>query len=216
MPEHLIRTVFLFLATHLVILTLLAFAVVGAAIGGLFVIPGITPVDVKPGAISAAPPPVAQTVRPPSPPDTDFAPAPHASEAGAPAGSPLQPTMIGGTLPNYAVADQHFRPPAVAGTAPLPPGRDQLVQMARKAFWNGDFEVAETRYMEAISRFPEDADLFGELGNLYQSMGENDLSMEAYFEAGMRLRALGELDKLSEVISLLESHGYPHVARLRP
>jgi len=129
-----------------------------------------------------------------------------------------QPPMIGGALPNYASAGEGFRPP----NAPMPladsgpPSREMLIQAARRAFWNGEFETAEATYMTAISRYPEDPDLFGELGNLYRSMGEQARSLDAYFAAGLRLRAMGDRDKLSQVIDLLEAHDYADTASLRP
>jgi tetratricopeptide (TPR) repeat protein len=84
-----------------------------------------------------------------------------------------------------------------------------MVQTARRAFWNGDLEAAEAAYIEAIARYPDDPDLFGELGNLYVSMGRRQRALDAFYESALRLRATGESEKLSEVIDLLESHGYP-------
>jgi tetratricopeptide (TPR) repeat protein len=84
-----------------------------------------------------------------------------------------------------------------------------MVQTARRAFWNGDLEAAEAAYIEAIARYPDDPDLFGELGNLYVSMGRRQRALDAFYESALRLRATGESEKLSEVIDLLESYGYP-------
>jgi hypothetical protein len=219
MPGSLILTLLSFVASHLVILTLAAFVVVGAALSGLIELPGIANSDParQQGTAPSLPDPgpVAQ-------PRPDAASEPAVRPAARPApkspSSRPQPPMIGGTLPNYASGGDGFRPPNAAAPPPgsAPASRDALVQAARRSFWNGDFEAAEAAYVTAISRYPEDPDLFGELGNLYQSMGEHARSLDAYFAAGQRLRAMGERDKLSQVIDLLDSQGYSDTVRLRP
>lgn len=126
------------------------------------------------------------------------------------------PRLIGGTIPVYddprfvpsaagpsaATKDampsgDPFRPNvAEIGGLPIDSGmtRDEFVQRARRAYWNGDFEAAEAAYMEMLSAYPGDADAFGELGNLYQSMGRSAQALDAYYEAGLRLKA-GEAEK---------------------
>jgi hypothetical protein len=219
MPGSLILSLLSFVASHLVILTLAGFVVVGAALSGLIELPGMAKSDPvgQPRTTPSRPDP-----GPIAPPRPDAAVTPGVLPTPRPApespSSRPQPPMIGGTLPNYASGGDGFRPPnaapAPAGSAHA--GRDALVQAARRSFWNGDFEAAEAAYVTAISRYPEDPDLFGELGNLYQSMGKHARSLDAYFAAGQRLRAMGERDKLSQVIDLLESQGYSDTTRLRP
>ena len=85
--------------------------------------------------------------------------------------------------------------------------RDEFVQQARRAYWNGDFEAAEAAYMEMLLVFPGDADAFGELGNLYQSMGRPAQALDAYFEAGLRLKAEGNREKLQQIIELMQKEG---------
>lgn len=137
--------------------------------------------------------------------------------------------LIGGSIPVYE--DPRFAPSAAAPSAatkdPMPSGdpfrpsvvesgglpfdggmtRDEFVQRARRAYWNGDFEAAEAAYMEMLSAYPGDADAFGELGNLYQSMGKPAQALDAYYEAGVRLKVEGSGDKLQEIIELLQKEG---------
>jgi hypothetical protein len=61
--------------------------------------------------------------------------------------------------------------------------------------------------MALITAYPADADAFGELGNLYQSMGKPQLARDAYYAAAARLREAGEDEKLKEVIELLTREG---------
>jgi hypothetical protein len=219
MPGSLITTLLSLVASHLVLLTFAVFIVVGS---WLFADRGMPP---NPQVHYQAPPPDQAPVpeKPPMGfrPDGDPEPAPLPSDAppdpagrttqGAPVGE-RQPQLIGGTLPNYASASASaFRPPVAGDTWSLPPAPDRaaMVQTARRAFWNGDLEAAEAAYIEAIARYPVDPDLFGELGNLYVSMGRRQRALDAFYESALRLRATGESEKLSEVIDLLESHGYP-------
>ena len=149
-----------------------------------------------------------------------------------PASPRKAPKLIGGSIPVYsdprfapsaaaagaAPADDPFRPAVVEGGDPPLAGqmtRDEFVQQARRAYWNGDFEAAEAAYMEMLSVFPGDADAFGELGNLYQSMGRPAQALDAYFEAGLRLKAEGNSEKLQQIIELMQKEGDARGDQLR-
>lgn len=218
MPGSLIPTLLSFVASHLVVLTFAGFVIVG---GWLFSDRGASQ---QPALPDEGPGKQAPVVEEPSvspvtegaikgtavPPVEQVEPTSRVGQ-GDLLGK-RQPQLIGGTLPNYASAgDRAFRPPVAddSWSVARPPSREDIVQNARRAFWNGDFEAAEAGYMDAITRYPDDPDLFGELGNLYHSMGRRERAMDAFYESALRLRAKGELEKLSEVIDLLESQGYP-------
>lgn len=81
------------------------------------------------------------------------------------------------------------------------------MQRARRAFWDGEFEAAEAAYMDLVAVYPEDADLFGELGNLYEAMGQEALALDAYYEAGVRLKRGDFREKLDKVIEIFEKKG---------
>ena len=44
-------------------------------------------------------------------------------------------------------------------------------------------------------------------GNLYQSMGRPAQALDAYFEAGLRLKAEGNREKLQQIIELMQKEG---------
>lgn len=92
----------------------------------------------------------------------------------------------------------------------MPPSRQAepvdtaaLLQQARGEFWNGSLEAAERLYLQYLSLEPTDANSFGELGNLYQSMGRSEDALDAYFEAGVRFKAQGEVEQLNQIVELL-------------
>lgn len=231
MPGSLISSLLRFIASHLVLLVFSGFLVAGLRLFGVW---GEPLLQAPLAEIAAARPhssPVGGAGAEIAPPMNDVRDhAPGLSDPGGettrtagplkpPATIESQPPLIGGTLPNYASGGAAaFRPPvaaAVPETTPSPTS-SEMTQVARRAFWNGDFEAAEAHYIAAITRYPDEADLFGELGNLYHAMGKSQRAMDAFYAAAVRLRAEGRRDKLSEVIDLLEAHDYPGTAGLRP
>ena len=225
MPGSLLTMFLGWLATHLVAWTVLAFLLVWLVLSGTLVLPGhwsqLSPSDRdQSGAANlsavaeqpspAAPDPRAGGSTPASRPPSgkvsarDIVAAERAPEVRSEAGRG-QPRMIGGTIPLYSDPAGSFRP-SMAISDPLPPGYDERVQQARRSFWNGDFEAAERTYTDILDRFPDDADVYGELGNLYLAMGRNALALDAYFEAGLRLRAAGEHVRLAELIEIFKKN----------
>lgn len=220
------------LSTHLVFLTLSAFAVAGywlfGTVGGqqaqgwlsstgeservelpLHDQPSPATMTTLDGGI---PGPAAGELRDESAPGHAVASGP-APAAPAPA-SPSPPRLIGGTLPVYPLAGHDRRDSELIGQAFRPPSsgqlpeasqdpRERLVQAARRAFWNNEYDASEAAYMALITRYPGDADAFGELGNLYQTMAAHDRALDAYYEAGVRLKLAGEFEKLRIVREIL-------------
>ncbi len=89
-----------------------------------------------------------------------------------------------------------------------------LLQAARMAFWEGSMEKAEATYLRYLSERPGDADGFGELGNLYQSMGRRQDALDAYFEAGVRFKAQGQREQLLQIVELLSEAKDPRSGKL--
>jgi len=237
MPLNLLSTAITWLATHLVLLSLLGFLLAGLFVFGAFDAPegrgrktasvATTIVEVDRSPVTGAPQTLDRTPHQRSPfvPQHQAGGAPSASNEVTDAAHQPRvpdrkpPRLIGGSLPLY---DQPHWAPSVGGPVPpsdgesfrpstgpdagVPTGatREDLFQDARRAFWNGDFEAAEAAYLSLISRYPADADAFGELGNLYQSMVKPELALDAYYEAAVRLQAAGESEKLKKVIELLK------------
>jgi hypothetical protein len=243
MPVNLLAIVFNWFATHLVLFSLLGFVFVGLLVFGVIDMQGAAPAGHGEPVSSTFRPHPANRTPPDS--DLPAAAVAEPGRAGAAsekadvggeearskkAGRPA-PKLIGGSLPIYGQsgeapaargavsgsAAEPFRPP---GEDPLPgpvvTTRDDYLQQARRAFWSGEFETSEAAYMALISDYPADADAFGELGNLYQSMGKPDRALDAFYEAGVRLKAAGESEKLKEIIELLTREGDGRAEQLTP
>lgn len=58
---------------------------------------------------------------------------------------------------------------------------------ARRAFWDQDIAKTEAAYLKLIKDNPDEADLPGELGNVYLAQGRVDDAADQYLEAGRRL-----------------------------
>lgn len=208
------------LATHLVLVSLVLFVLAAFPVFGWIEVPALVQweaaaqherVGPSTEVVSAPPRPVSEGPR--------FKPV---EEAAAPVVLPPDqripsvPRLAEPVPPPFA-AVPGFRPPALVPITEQPaPSRDELVQQARRAFWNGEFEAAETAYVDLLARFPGDADLFGELGNLYRAMGRPEQARDAYYAAGVRLKAAGEREKLKVIRDLFEAEGDERVSELSP
>lgn len=242
MPANLVSSLAGWFATHLVAISFLGFILVGLVVFRVIDMPAGQWVDTErprpsveaefgqplgspEGATEASlgPATAARGDRG----ETGEAPSDRLSQDAGRPSKPSSPKLIGGSLPLYepdaasstgfsqhAVGDP-FRPPYETPVTETI-SREVLVQDARRAFWNGDFEAAERVYLALLSAYPEDADAFGELGNLYHSMGRTEAALDAYFEAGLRLQATGEREKLLQVIDFLLEEGDERAHQLTP
>ncbi|BAN68810.1 hypothetical protein [endosymbiont of unidentified scaly snail isolate Monju] len=91
---------------------------------------------------------------------------------------------------------------------------DALLKRARNAFWDGQPQKAEVLYLRYLQMRPDDVNGFGELGNLYQSMGRTRDALDAYYEAGVRLRAEGDRKQLARIVEWLEKASDPRAREL--
>lgn len=236
MPANLNSLALNWFATHLVAFSLAGFLFAGILIFGPTGMSGTEPggekmttrggVEPRPGPEKA--PVVGQPADATPGVDASQLPFRTPDEVGEPEASQRPgPRLIGGSLPVYgqgaerpSISDSEsgaFRPPGdTEQQDPGGPSREDYIQQARRAFWNGEFEAAEAAYMTLISRYPEDADAFGELGNLYQSMGKTDRALDAYYEAAVRLKASGDTEKLKEISNVLAREGDERVKNLIP
>lgn len=86
-------------------------------------------------------------------------------------------------------------------------GAEALLRKARTAYWAKDLEQAEALYLRYLALRPEDAPIFAELGNLYQSGGRMQDALDAYYEAGIRFRDQGARKQLGQVRDLMLKAG---------
>jgi hypothetical protein len=93
--------------------------------------------------------------------------------------------------------------PATSGAVAAKAQPYQLLASAREAYWLHDYDRAESLYRELTVLEPDNPDWFGELGNMFFSLGKWDESASAYFEAGTRLVRAGRLARASELVNVI-------------
>ncbi len=98
---------------------------------------------------------------------------------------------------------------AEAATAPIAPvapstAVSAALSAAREAFWQQDFEAAETFYREAAVADANNADALGELGNIYYAQGRWSDAAEAYAGAVERLLESGEQQRAGYLMTVLD------------
>ena len=178
--------------------------------------PVVEPTSLEPAASPAEPAsmePAAPAVTPP--PESEAEPAPsapaYAAETAAPATGDQPAAAVIPAPEDVPEAPAMDAAPAAepAADAALDMTRPyQVLAAAREAYWMRNNEEAESLYRQLIDLNPDDPDGYGELGNLYFSLGRWDDAALAYFEAGSRLARTGhimEAENLLEVIRGLES-----------
>lgn len=235
MPDSVAFNPLRWLATHLVALSFSGFVVAGVWLGGLAERAPKTPpaqdlleqaaIPATDDAATGDTSRIDASAKPQGPAGGHVPADKPSSDAGKPEvmeAKKRPPRLIGGSVPiqesptvpperqgaTAPAADRDGFRPAIDPPVAIPAiQRDDYLQQARRAFWNGDFEAAETAYMEMLTLFPADADAFGELGNLYDAMGKREQSLDAYFEAGLRLKAAGDLERVKQVVELLKKEG---------
>ena len=84
---------------------------------------------------------------------------------------------------------------------------EQLRQAARQAFWNKNLDAAVLNYMALLETDAAgDADIHGELGNVYYAAGRWQEAGSAYYEAAVRLLDRGEVNQIGRAHAELQSH----------
>lgn len=86
---------------------------------------------------------------------------------------------------------------------------------ARRAFWNQDIAKAEAAYVKLSTENAAEADLPGELGNLYLSQGRVDDASEQYLEAGRRLLKGSNRGRAGSVVNILSRLDHAKAEQLR-
>jgi hypothetical protein len=102
-----------------------------------------------------------------------------------------------------SMADAEPRVPVPASVEPAAASSYELLAAAREAFWLRDYETAENKYRQLIVMEPDNPDGYGELGNMYFSQGKWEQAATAYFDAGTRLVAEGQLEQASQLVDVI-------------
>ncbi len=93
--------------------------------------------------------------------------------------------------------------PAVEATGPSEEAI--LLDRARRAYWAGDLPAAAAAYEALLDRDPAEADVWGELGNVYYAMGRWHDAGLAYYEAARRLIDRGDTRQLGYLLRIIDS-----------
>jgi hypothetical protein len=78
----------------------------------------------------------------------------------------------------------------------------QRWQKARKLFWS-DEKAALKAYQKLVQENPDQAELIGELGNVYFKTGDLDKAAETFFRSGEQFIKVKKIDKASEMVEVL-------------
>lgn len=159
-------------------------------------------------------------------PQAETAPAEAAAQDSAPATlnfappvapAPAQPTMPGQSVqlqtpvapaPNATVQPGIAPAPAPQAlpTAPAMPDIDlaQAINAARQAYWTGDPDGARSQLEALTAAHPDNADLFGELGNFHFSSGDYPAAAQAFEQAGTLLARQGRGAQAMALLPVLQ------------
>ena len=85
---------------------------------------------------------------------------------------------------------------------------------ARTAFNTGNISTSEKLYLELTQLEQDNADAFGELGNVYYSQGKWDQAGQAYYEAAVRLIAEGNYNQVSYLQRVISGLNTEHADKL--
>jgi tetratricopeptide (TPR) repeat protein len=83
--------------------------------------------------------------------------------------------------------------------------KEDLLQKARKAYWNDQLDSASKLYLAYIDQDPDNPDGYGELGNLLSTLGDLDEAANMYRQAADLLMRRGETAQAAQLQEVLDS-----------
>ena len=152
----------------------------------------------------------AQPVTPPAPQAAGGA-QPLQTPVAAPVATPT-PTETQTETPTAAAQPTDTAPGQMA---PASGDTAALLAQARRAYWQGDKIAAETAYLAIVQQAPDNADILGELGNLYYGQRKYAAAANYYFLAGKQLIKDGKTPQVMALIGVLQSIAPARAAELR-
>ncbi|MCK5917170.1 MAG: tetratricopeptide repeat protein [Cocleimonas sp.] len=81
---------------------------------------------------------------------------------------------------------------------------DDLLLMAREAYWNNGLDEAAAIYQQLIEREPTVAEHKGELGNVYWKQGFPEKSATLYAEIAFPMIKNGHADRIANMVGFIE------------
>ncbi len=91
--------------------------------------------------------------------------------------------------------------------------QEQLIE-ARRYFWQHNLPAAEEAYRLLTERYPDNPDLWGEVGNFYFSLRQREPAIEAYSRSVELLISNDETVRAREIVKVLYRLGAPQASRL--
>ena len=114
--------------------------------------------------------------------------------------------------PKYPTAETaQIVTPTAQPAAPVPAAAkpatnlESRLKQARQAYWSRDMAGAEARYKGLVNDYPDNADIKGELGNLYYAQRRNAEAAEMYHQAGLQLIKDGTPQQVMLLIGVLQA-----------
>lgn len=99
----------------------------------------------------------------------------------------------------------NFRPVELAAEEVQPELDEDILQKARKAYWNDDLQRARNLYQAFIGLYPDNPDGYGELGNLLSTIGDLDEASQMYQKAAELLLSQGQTEQAAQLLEVLDS-----------
>jgi len=150
-------------------------------------------------------PPVYRPLEPPKGTAATGAEAPAAGSAASEVESPVS----GSRPPEQSEAQPGTIPPAQTQTAAQQPvstpGSDYQAELdqARQYFWRRDTEAALAAYEELARTYQQSAEVWGELGNVYFSLGHRQAAAASYYQAGRLLIDNGDIQRAYGLLQVM-------------
>lgn len=91
---------------------------------------------------------------------------------------------------------------------------NELLISARAAFDQGNMILSEKKYIELASLANDDADVYGELGNVYYAQGKWEQAGQAYYDAATRLISEGNTEQVAYLYRVIQGLSAEHAEKL--
>ena len=79
--------------------------------------------------------------------------------------------------------------------------QDDRLLLARKAYWNKNYDQAIDMYRQLIEQDPSNPDYFGELGNIYYALNDDNNASIAFYQAVIILLEQNQLQSAARLLS---------------
>jgi thioredoxin-like negative regulator of GroEL len=83
---------------------------------------------------------------------------------------------------------------------------DDLLLMAREAFWNNGLDEATSIYQQLVQREPKVVEHKGELGNVYWRQGFPEKAASIYAEIAIPMIENGKADRVENMVGFIKQY----------